>query len=228
MWSRPETPRTVTSGGAGKSPTRRQERGHGVRAILQFVRPTAPVDMVPTKHFRSSHGRVSCRSLLRQPNAGHTGNPSAPRARDRQGVPVPVARIERYIVACYDATERGHFRAHRDNTTKGTGHRRFAVTANLYDGCDGGELWFPHGWPAVSAEMTPDLSHSSGRSRAAARTHAGPPAGTAGGNGGLGGGDLSGARRRSRQAVPGLISGLVTPAKTERVAAPSLARRALP
>ena len=87
-----------------------------------------------------------------------------------------VTRIERYIVACYDAAERGHFRAHRDNTTKGTAHRRFAVTVNLYDGCDGGELWFPQGWPAVSAEMTPDLSHSSGRSRAAARTRAGPPA----------------------------------------------------
>src|SRR3954447_6653502 len=37
-------------------------------------------------------------------------------------------RIERYIVACYDAAEDGHFRAHRDNTTPGTAHRRFAVT----------------------------------------------------------------------------------------------------
>jgi hypothetical protein len=54
-----------------------------------------------------------------------------------------VTRIERYIVACYDAAEGGHFRAHRDNTIKGTAHRRFAVTVNLYDGCDGGELWFP-------------------------------------------------------------------------------------
>ena len=54
-----------------------------------------------------------------------------------------VTRIERYIVACYDAAEGGHFRAHRDNTIKGTAHRRFAVTVNRYDGCDGGELWFP-------------------------------------------------------------------------------------
>ena len=35
-----------------------------------------------------------------------------------------VTRMERYIVCCYDATEGGHFRAHRDNTTKGTAHRR--------------------------------------------------------------------------------------------------------
>lgn len=52
-------------------------------------------------------------------------------------------RIERYIVACYDAAEGGHFRAHRDNTTPGTAHRRFAVTINLNEDFEGGELWFP-------------------------------------------------------------------------------------
>ena len=53
-------------------------------------------------------------------------------------------RIERYIVACYDSGEGGYFRAHRDNTTKGTAHRRFAVTINLNaDEFEGGELRFP-------------------------------------------------------------------------------------
>ena len=52
-------------------------------------------------------------------------------------------RIERYVVACYDGASGGHFRAHRDNTTPATAHRRFAVTVNLNDGFDGGELWFP-------------------------------------------------------------------------------------
>lgn len=52
-------------------------------------------------------------------------------------------RIERYIVACYDAADRGHFRAHRDNTTKGTAHRRFAVSINLNDDFEGGDLRFP-------------------------------------------------------------------------------------
>ncbi len=56
-------------------------------------------------------------------------------------------RVERYIVACYDAEDGGHFRAHRDNTTKGTAHRRFAVSINLNDGYDGGELWFPEFGP---------------------------------------------------------------------------------
>ena len=53
-------------------------------------------------------------------------------------------RMERYIVACYDSAERGHFAAHRDNTTAGTAHRRFAVTINLNaEEFEGGELRFP-------------------------------------------------------------------------------------
>lgn len=53
-------------------------------------------------------------------------------------------RIERWIVACYDGTEGGHFRPHRDNTTKGTAHRRFACTINLNaEDYQGGDLCFP-------------------------------------------------------------------------------------
>lgn len=53
-------------------------------------------------------------------------------------------RIERYIVACYEAETGGHFHAHRDNTTRGTAHRRFAVSLNLdSDAHEGGDLRFP-------------------------------------------------------------------------------------
>jgi len=53
-------------------------------------------------------------------------------------------RLERSIIACYDATDQGHFRAHRDNTTKGTAHRRFAVSLFLNSGeYEGGNLKFP-------------------------------------------------------------------------------------
>jgi peroxiredoxin/predicted 2-oxoglutarate/Fe(II)-dependent dioxygenase YbiX len=53
-------------------------------------------------------------------------------------------RIERYIVACYEAETSGHFRAHRDNTTKGTAHRKFAVSLVLNTGeFEGGGLSFP-------------------------------------------------------------------------------------
>ena len=55
-----------------------------------------------------------------------------------------VTRVERYLVACYDSQTGGYFRAHRDNTTKGTAHRRFACTINLNaDEFEGGELRFP-------------------------------------------------------------------------------------
>lgn len=52
-------------------------------------------------------------------------------------------RMERYIVSCYAAEDGGHFRAHRDNTTKGTAHRRFAVSINLNNDFEGGEVSFP-------------------------------------------------------------------------------------
>jgi predicted 2-oxoglutarate/Fe(II)-dependent dioxygenase YbiX len=58
-----------------------------------------------------------------------------------------VTRMERYLVACYDAEEGGHFRPHRDNTTPGTAHRRFAVSVNLNDDFDGGEVSFPEYGP---------------------------------------------------------------------------------
>lgn len=58
-----------------------------------------------------------------------------------------VTRMERYLVACYGADERGHFQPHRDNTTRGTAHRRFAVSINLNADFEGGELWFPEYGP---------------------------------------------------------------------------------
>lgn len=52
-------------------------------------------------------------------------------------------RMERYMVGCYPADEGGHFKPHRDNTTLGTAHRRFAVSINLNDDFEGGAVSFP-------------------------------------------------------------------------------------
>lgn len=55
-----------------------------------------------------------------------------------------VSRMERYLIACYDGTVAGFFRAHRDNTTKATAYRRFACTINLNaEEYEGGDLRFP-------------------------------------------------------------------------------------
>jgi predicted 2-oxoglutarate/Fe(II)-dependent dioxygenase YbiX/peroxiredoxin len=54
------------------------------------------------------------------------------------------SRIERYIVACYDAEEGGFFKPHIDNGAPQTAHRRFAVTINLNsEEFEGGDLRFP-------------------------------------------------------------------------------------
>ena len=53
-----------------------------------------------------------------------------------------VTRMERYLVACYDAEVGGYFRPHRDND--GDGHREFAVSLNLNaEEHEGGDLRFP-------------------------------------------------------------------------------------
>jgi len=62
----------------------------------------------------------------------------------RKAFQFQVTRMERYIVACYEAVTDGHFRPHRDDTTKGTAHRRFAVSINLNaEEYEGGDLRFP-------------------------------------------------------------------------------------
>jgi peroxiredoxin/predicted 2-oxoglutarate/Fe(II)-dependent dioxygenase YbiX len=55
-----------------------------------------------------------------------------------------ITRFERHLVACYEASDQGFFNRHRDNTTKGTAHRRFAMSLNLNTGeYEGGCLRFP-------------------------------------------------------------------------------------
>jgi len=54
-----------------------------------------------------------------------------------------VTEIERYLVSCYDAADEGVFHAHRDSTTFGTAHRKFACSLNLNDDFEGGDLRFP-------------------------------------------------------------------------------------
>lgn len=52
-------------------------------------------------------------------------------------------RMDRYVVACYDSAVRAHFHRHRDNVNAGAAHRRFALTINLNNDYEGGDLIFP-------------------------------------------------------------------------------------
>jgi len=53
-------------------------------------------------------------------------------------------QIERFVIGCYDADNGGYFRPHRDDQTRGSAHRRFAVTVGLdASAYEGGDLRFP-------------------------------------------------------------------------------------
>lgn len=51
-------------------------------------------------------------------------------------------QFEGFKVACYTADSGGFFRPHRDNLSQTTAHRRFALSLNLNDDYEGGELRF--------------------------------------------------------------------------------------
>jgi predicted 2-oxoglutarate/Fe(II)-dependent dioxygenase YbiX len=61
----------------------------------------------------------------------------------RKAFAFQATRFEGFKIACYDAATGGFFRPHRDNLTPSTAHRVFALTLNLNDGYQGGQLRFP-------------------------------------------------------------------------------------
>ncbi len=54
-----------------------------------------------------------------------------------------ITRFEYLDVGCYSGDEQGRFVPHRDNTSPLTAHRRFALSLNLNDDYEGGEIYFP-------------------------------------------------------------------------------------
>jgi predicted 2-oxoglutarate/Fe(II)-dependent dioxygenase YbiX len=62
----------------------------------------------------------------------------------RKAFNVRITEMEAPRIGCYAAADGGWFRRHRDNTTKFTAHRLFAMSLNLNTGeYDGGEVRFP-------------------------------------------------------------------------------------
>ena len=58
-------------------------------------------------------------------------------------------RFEGFKIVCYEADDRGFFSPHRDNLSPSTAHRRFALTLNLSDDYEGGQLRFPEYGPEL-------------------------------------------------------------------------------
>jgi predicted 2-oxoglutarate/Fe(II)-dependent dioxygenase YbiX len=67
----------------------------------------------------------------------------------KQGLGFTASHIERYVVSCYDAADEAVFHPHRDHTTMGTAHRKFACSINLNDDFQGGDLRFAEFGPAT-------------------------------------------------------------------------------
>jgi hypothetical protein len=109
------------------------------------------------------HGRWARRAAQRAaeapPRPRRTGPAAQPRAgrQDRSSGHAELAkafayrasRFEGFKIACYQASDRGFFGAHRDNLSPATTHRRFALTLNLNDGYQGGQLRFPEYGPEL-------------------------------------------------------------------------------
>lgn len=54
-----------------------------------------------------------------------------------------VSAIDRIVLGCYDARQKGRFGMHRDNTLAKTRHRKFACSINLNENYEGGFIGFP-------------------------------------------------------------------------------------
>lgn len=65
----------------------------------------------------------------------------------RRAFSYPATRFEGFKIVRYDAAAGGFFRAHRDNLSPATAHRRFALSLNLNEAYEGGELSFPEYGP---------------------------------------------------------------------------------
>ncbi len=92
-------------------------------------------------HKRRSDWNMEDAALI---NACHTRIERRLKPEIARAFQFDATRIERDTIACYEAETGGHFSRHRDNTTKGTAHRRFAVSINLNAGdYEGGDLIFP-------------------------------------------------------------------------------------
>lgn len=94
-------------------------------------------------HLSRPYGHASCNELHR--NAQERLHDHLDQAGEALGGDRIFCTSQRWslLVGCYTADDDGRVAAHRDNTTRGIAHRRFAASISLNDDFDGGEVSFP-------------------------------------------------------------------------------------
>jgi predicted 2-oxoglutarate/Fe(II)-dependent dioxygenase YbiX len=97
-------------------------------------------EVLDTSYKRRRDHTVADRNLLRELSTS-VGRRVMPEIR--KAFAFRATRFEGFKIACYDATTGGFFRAHRDNLSPSTAHRVFALTINLNEEYEGGQLRFP-------------------------------------------------------------------------------------
>lgn len=108
----------------------------GVETVVDGARAEA----TDVRHKRRRDHTVTDRSLLRRLTQ-HVGARVFPELH--KAFAFDAGGFEGFKIGCYAAEDAGFFRAHRDNLSAGTAHRRFGLSLNLNDEYEGGELCFP-------------------------------------------------------------------------------------
>ena len=119
------------AGGATASGFARDEGGRTVQHIDTFLKRRSDVTIEDDGLLAAIRSRLEERLF-----------PMVKRALGWQA-----QHIERYLICRYGEEDLGFFSRHRDDATAGTAHRRFAVSLNLNDGYEGGDLKFPEFGP---------------------------------------------------------------------------------
>jgi peroxiredoxin/predicted 2-oxoglutarate/Fe(II)-dependent dioxygenase YbiX len=118
-------------GGATASGFARDEGGQTVQRIDTFLKRRSDVTIEDEAVAAAIQSRLEDRLF-----------PMLKRALGWQAT-----HIERYLICRYGDEDLGFFSRHRDDATAGTAHRKFAVSLNLNDGYEGGDLRFPEFGP---------------------------------------------------------------------------------
>jgi predicted 2-oxoglutarate/Fe(II)-dependent dioxygenase YbiX len=102
------------------------------------------VELTDRLRKRRRDHTVTDAGLLRMLSS-HVGRRVMPEIR--KAFAYEAKRFEGFKIGCYQAEDEGFFTAHRDNISPATAHRKFALTLNLNEDYDGGELRFPEYGP---------------------------------------------------------------------------------